>query len=262
MSKHSLISALQSRDGSEIAIVPRIQRHAAAIEQISDFAAWTDPEAVARSLRNAQNLYSLDAVTLGDGREVAVGCRQVSFPGLGPLEALIQNTEGTPLGELPSPEAVVHTPVLDVYLEACKRMKSVLNDRAGVAIVVPDDQALQDELVLREQSEWVQEVLIHVIRAFGPLEPDLFMFVGTAREIPTRVRPIINYFGAAIVHVSPNYIEPGVRCLTNENLDGLQTDPTDEIKCPWLVTTREEVGVGTDVSRLGEVLDRARVEGR
>tara|TARA_Y100000590_G_scaffold103496_3_gene117622 strand:+ start:3964 stop:4752 length:789 start_codon:yes stop_codon:yes gene_type:complete len=262
MGKHSLNSALQSRDGSEIAIVPRIHRHAAAIEQISDFAAWTDPEAVARSLRNAQNLYGLDAVTLGDGCKVAVGCRQASSPGLGPLEALSQNTEGMPLVELPSPEAVVNTPVLDVYLEACKRIKSVLDDRAGVAIVVPDDQALQDQLALQEQPEWVQEVLIHVIRAFGTLEPDLFMFVGTAREIPTRVRPIINYFGAAIVHVSPNYIEPGVRCLANETLEGLPTNPTDEIERPWLVTTREEVGVGVDVSRLGEVFDQARAEGR
>ena len=262
MGKHSLISALQSRDGSETAIVPRIQHHAAAIEQISDFAVWTDPEAVARSLRNAQSLYSLDAVTLGDGRKVAVGCRQASSPGLGPLEALIQNTEGTTLVELPSPETVVHTPVLSVYLEACKRMKSVLDDRAGVAIVVPDDQALQDELALQKQSEWVQEVLIHVIRAFGPLEPDLFMFVGTAREIPTRVRPIINYFGAAIVHVSPNYIESGVRCLTNETLNGLQANPADEIIRPWLVTTGEEVGVGVDVSRLGKVLGQAAVERR
>lgn len=260
MGKHSLISALQSRDGSEIAIVPRIQRHAAAIEQISDIAVWTDPEAVARSLRNAQNLYSLDAVTLGDGCKVAVGCRQASSPGLGPLEALIQNTEGVPLVELPLPETVVHTPVLNVYLEACKRMKSVLDNRAGIAIVVPDDQALQDELVLQEQSEWVQEVLIHVVRAFGSLEPDLFMFVGTAREIPARVRPIINYFGAAIVHVSPNYIEPGVRCLTNEALNGLPANPTDEIERPWLVTTSEEVGAGADVSRLSEVLDQARVE--
>ena len=262
MGKHSLISALQARDGSEIALVPRIQRHAAAIEQISDFAVWTDPEAVARSLRNAQNLYGLDAVTLGDGCQVAVGCRQASSPGLGPLDALTQNSEGTPLVELPSPEAVVNTPVLDVYLEACKRLKTVLDDRAGVAIVFPDDQVLQNELALQDQPGWVQEVLIHVIRAFGPLEPDLFMFVGTAREIPARVRPIINYFGAAIVHVSPNCLEPGVRCLGNETLNGLPANPIDEIEHPWLVTTREEVGVGADVSRLVEVFDQAKVKGR
>jgi len=259
MGKYSLINALQSRDGSETAVVPRIQRHAAAIEQISDIAVWTEPEAIARSLRNAQKLYSLDAVTLGDSYNVAVGCRQASSPGLGPLEALIQSTEGAPLVELPLPETVIDTPVLNVYLEACKRIKTVLDDRAGVAIVIPDDQALQDQLALREQSEWAQEVLIHVIRAFGPLEPDLFMFVGTAPQIPSRLRPIINYFGAAIVHLSTSYIEPGVRCLTTEVLNELPSNPMDEIERPWLVTTSEEVGVGTNVSRLGEVLHQARI---
>ena len=151
MGKQSLLKALQFRDGSETAIIPRIQRHAAAIEQIPAIAVWADPEAIARSLRNIQNLYSLDAVTLGDSSTISVGCRQASTPGLGPLEALVQNEEQTPLLELPSPESVVTSPVLNVYLEACQRIQTVLGERAGIAIVVPDDQALQNQLALRNQ---------------------------------------------------------------------------------------------------------------
>lgn len=258
MGKHSLHEALQSRDGSQIAVVPRIQRHAAAIEQIPDLAVWTDPEAIARALRNVQSLYSLDAVTLGDTYNVAVACRQASSPGLGPLEALTQSKDGTPLFELPSPESVITTPVLSVYLEACRRIQTVLGDRAGIAILLPDHQALRDQLASQDQSDWAQEVLIHIIRAFGPLEPDLFMFFGAASQISTRLRPTANHFGAAIVHVSTAHTDTGVWCLSNATSEGSLTSPVDDTQQPWLITTLEEVEVGINPSELGKLLLYAR----
>lgn len=258
MGKHSLSEALQTRDGSQVALVPRIQRHAAAIEQISDLAVWSDPEAIARALRNAQSLYNLDAVTLGDTYTIAVACRQASSPGLGPLAALTQSKDGTPLSELPPPESVITTPVLSVYLEACRRIRAVLADRSGIAILVPDDQALHDQLAILDQSDWADEVLIHIIRAFGPLEPDLFMFVGTASQISPRLRAAANYFGAAIVHVSAAHTDTGIWCLPDTTSEGPLTSPADDPQQPWLITTLDEVAVGINPSALGKLLLDAR----
>ena len=71
MSRTELTRALATRDGSRLALVPLLERHVGRLEQIGEDRLLDDPEALARGLRMAAELYDLDSVTLAaDGRLV------------------------------------------------------------------------------------------------------------------------------------------------------------------------------------------------
>lgn len=257
MSRILLEEALRSRDGSTVALVPLIQRHAGTLEQIPDERLYTEPEALARSLRNAQQLYGFDAVTLGaDGQAAAVACWLAANPPLQLPEARRAVAARLRLDGRPTPFQVIATPGLSVILEAMRRLRPVLGDRAGIAVVLPDAATLCAQLQAEDAQDWATELLLDTMRLFGPQEPDMFMLLGETHTLDARLEAVAQFFGASLVHVCGPTCPPGVVALPAGLFADAEMSPPPQgaTAGTWLYTTDRELDPACGPQRVRNVL--------
>lgn len=257
MSRALLRAALESRDGSALAIAPMIERHAGALEQIAPAALLSDAEALARALRNAQALYGCDAVTIGAaGERVAAACWEAARPGLAPAASAAAVARGERLDELPAPASVGGGGSLAVARDAMARLRPVLGDRAGIAIVLPDAPRLAALLGREASGDWARATLLEIVRLFGPEEPDLFLLVGNEHTLARPLASLADFFGSPIVHVcAEESRQAGVAVLQGDDFAG---NAADLPAATWLVTSSTELDVNSDPKATREAIANMR----
>ena len=245
MSRALLRAALQTRDGSALAIAPMIERHAGVLEQVAPAALLSDAEVLARALRNAQALYGCDAVTIGvEGERVATACWEAARPGRAPAASAIAVARRDRLDELPAPASVAGGATLAVARDAMARLRPVLGDQAGIAIVLPDASHLAALLGREASSEWASATLLEIMRLFGAEEPDLFFMVGAEHTLARPLSAMADFFGSSIVHVcGADACQAGVAVLRGDDFAGSAADLPAET---WLVTSSTELAVDSD----------------
>lgn len=255
MSRQRLRSALASRGGSP-ALVPLIEEHAARLEQLSPERWPADAEAQARMLRNVQALYGLDAVTIGaGGLLVASACWLAAMPALGAAGARSAARGARPLGSAPPPQAVAAAPALETARDVLRRLRPVLADRSGIAVVLPDASALAAQLGAEEAAGWAAEVLAEVLRALGSDEPDLYLLLGDDPVDPT-LESLADFFGAALVPVG-RAAPPGVVAIEPAALVAGAEPPSG-----WLYTTSREIDAGADPQAVRSAIALLRARAR
>ena len=257
MSRALLRSALESRDGSALAIAPMIERHAGVLEQVAPAMLLSDAEVLARALRNAQALYGCDAVTIGAGGErVAAACWEAVRPGLTPAASAIAIARRDQLDELPTPTSVGSGATLAVVRDAMVRLRPVLGDQAGIAIVLPDASRLTALLGGEARGEWASATLLETMRFLGAEEPDLFFMVGNEHTIARPLAAMADFFGSPIVHVcGEDDCQPGVAVLHGDDFARSAADiPTGT----WLVTSSTELDVDSDPKATREAIATVR----
>ena len=147
MSRQRLQAALTSRTPGDGAVAPLIGAHAARLEQVPESMFLTDPETQARCLRNCQALYGTDAVTIGAGADsLAIAARIAAEPARDALTARAAIRESLALETLPEPDAVIEQSVIGAETGAIERLRPVLGERAGIAVVFADSQSLARQL--------------------------------------------------------------------------------------------------------------------
>lgn len=251
MSRERLRSALASRSGQP-ALVPLIEEHAARLEQLSPERWPADSEAQARMLRNGQALYGLDAVTIGGGGLlVASACWLASAPALGAAGARAAACSSRSLGAKPSPEAVAAAPILATARDVLRRLRPVLGDRAGIAIVLPDASLLSAQLGASGASGWALEILAEVLRTLGPDEADLWLLLGDD-PVDATFGSLADFFGSPIVSLGRAAPAGVVAMRPEELLAG------DEPPVGWLYTTTREIDSGADPHSLRNALGLLR----
>jgi hypothetical protein len=197
VSRARLRNALQSRVTADPAVVPLLEGHAARLEQLADDRWPLEAEAQARMLRGAQALYGLDAVTIGCG----------------------------PRGER-----------VEIAREVIRRLRPVLGERAGIAVVLPAAPA---------------EVRADIVRALGAEEPDLFLLLGDDPIDPS-VESLGDFFGAALLPIGHG-AAAGLVALAPD--DFLFADP---LPGSWLYTTTTEIDAAADPHAVRSAIDRLR----
>ena len=253
MSRTLLRAALESRDGSALAIAPMIERHAGALEQIAPAGLLSDAEALARALRNAQALYGCDAVTIGAaGERVAAACWEAARPGLAPMASVAAVERGERLDELPAPASVVDCASLVVARDAMARLRPVLGDQAGIAIVLPDASHLAALLGRETSGDWASATLLEIVRLFGAEEPDLFLIVGNEHTLARPLASVADFFGSPIVHIcGEDGCQAGVAVLRGDDFAGSAADIP---AMTWLVTSSTELDVDSDPKATREAI--------
>jgi hypothetical protein len=233
VSRSRLRSALSLRDSSApAAVVPRIEAHAARLEQLADDRWPTDAEAQARMLRAVQALYGLDAVTVGERSLVTAArrCRSLG-PGAGP--ASVGEVTGVALA-----------------CDVMRRLRSVLAERAGVATVLPDASRLASLVGAAGETEWAGAVLAELVRAVGPEEPDLILICGDDPLDPT-LEAIAEFFGVPLLPIGRS-APAGLVAATAEAFVRGDSPPG------WLYTTTTEIDPAADPAKVRAAIDRLR----
>jgi hypothetical protein len=231
MSRAKLRQALASRNAGAAAVAPLIGAHAARLEQVTETAFLTDPEIQARALRNAQALYAIDAVTVGAGLDtLAVAARGCEQPDHG--------------------EVLDQAPV-QTELEAIRRLRPVLGERAGIALVLPASDLLAGQLGETEGASWCAALLMRTIRLFGAEEPDLLITVGESDPGPS-VAALCDHFGMAHVHLGTAAPDGVVAHAGGQFAEAAGTDGREG----WLYTTTDQIPAGADPRRVKETVDR------
>jgi hypothetical protein len=251
LNRRRLREALRTRDGSAAAVVPLIWRHAARLEQVPEDRLVSDAETVARCLRNAQSLYDLDAVTLGaDVRAVVTAA----------ASAAGHVADSSPPPELPAPARVVEAPALTVLREALRRLRPVLRERAGTAVVLPDPVLLAARVGVPQAIEWAGEVLLEAVRFFGAEEPDLFLLAGGSHPPAESLTRAGDFFGAGLVAIgvppSPGVAHISDRLFAGEDGEALEGLPESGV---WLYTTPVEVDAAADPAHVKKRLAELRL---
>ena len=182
--------------------MPLLERHAARLEQVTDEQRLVDAEAQARLHRNAQRLYDLDAVALGaEGTLPAIASWLAASAGFDPTKARGAVLTGTRLSSLPQPASVAEASNLVVVRDAMRRLRPVLGERAGIAIVLPDALGLAAQLGVPQATDWASDMLVEVIRFLGTEEPDLLLLLGTEPAVDGTIESLAEFFGMALVPI-------------------------------------------------------------
>ena len=254
MSRSRLRQALSSRDPGAGAVVPLIGRHAAALEQVSEAAFLTDPESQARALRNAQALYGTDAVTVGAGLDtLAIAVRACERPGMAAREAGGGATTGAPVGERPDQGEVLAQAPVRAELEAVRRLRPVLGERAGIALVLPSSDRLAGQLGDADAAAWCDGLVLRLVHLFGAEEPELLITVGETAP-GTGLGAVCDHFGIVSVHLGAGAPD-GVVALTGA---AFVEAAGSEGSAGWLITTRDEIPADADPGRVREAVARWR----
>ena len=190
MSRTSLLAMLGGRPGGR-ALAPLIGLHAARLEQVEPRLFLTDPEVQARALRNAQALYGTDAVTVGAWLGSPAAAAHRAAGGNGDLLAA-----PAALTAPPDVEAVLAQPVVRAEIEAIRRLRPVLGERAAVAVVLPSAGLLEQRL--GGHRAWCAALLLRLVRLFGAEEPDLLMLAGDDPPAP-RLEALCDHFGMRLL---------------------------------------------------------------
>jgi hypothetical protein len=197
-------------------LAPMLERHAARLEQLPPGRPARDPEALARALRAAQQLYSLAALTVGDG---------------GDALTLAVRTAG------PESRAALVTPPFSVEIDAMCRLRMVLSANAALIVTLPAPGRLARDAGVA--PDVASRVLCDVIRAVGEHEPDAFILTGHDEE-PDPVHDALgSFYGAGVFRVGSR-TTPGV---------GVWADlepPAEPLGDAFLITTPGEIRPDVD----------------
>ncbi len=244
------------RDRAEAAIVPLLEQHAARLEQITDERRLIDAEAQARMHRNAQRLYDLDAVAIGgEAMLPGIAAWMAASPGLAVTKARDAVLARTPLMSLPQPTSIAEASNLLVARDTIRRLRPVLGDRAGIAIVLRDASALAAQLGVPEATDWASEALVEVIRFFGAEEPDALLLLGTEPVVDGTIESLAEFFGMALVPIGPA-APAGVVILSAADFCGL--DASSAVPTGWLYTTDAEIDPASDPQRVKSAIGLLR----
>jgi len=239
LSRQRLQAALTSRTPGDGAVAPLIGAHAARLEQVPESMFLTDPETQARCLRNCQALYGTDAVTIGAGADsLAIAARIAAEPARDALTARAAIRESLALETLPEPDAVIEQSVIGAETGAIERLRPVLGERAGIAVVFADSQSLARQLGDDGGAPLCAALLLRAVRLYCELEPDLVITVGGGGGEP-RLGAICDHFGAGYIHIGATegvIAPPGAEFISalGEGASG------------WLYTTSSEIPAATD----------------
>jgi hypothetical protein len=191
--------------------VPMLERHAAHLEQLPPGRSARDPEALARSLRTAQKLYSLVALTVGDGGEALSLAVRAAGPESG---------------------AALVTPPFSVEIEAMCRLRTVLSERAALVVTLPAPGRLARDG--RVAPDVASRVLLDIIRAVGEHEPDAFILTGHDEDPDPVHDSLGSFYGAAVLRVGSR-TTPGVDAWADLE------PPTQPLDGAFLITTPAEI---------------------
>jgi hypothetical protein len=234
VSRSRLRAALSSRDPSlPAAVVPLIEAHAARLEQLPDDRWPSDPEAQARMLRSVQALYGLDAVTVG-ARGLVSAARE--------CRSLGSSAEPTLVGEAAS---------VALARDVIRRLRPVLGERSGIALVLPDASRLASLLGPAGETGWAAAVLAELVRALGPEEPDLILLCGDDPVDPM-FETIAEFFGAALLPIGRS-APAGLVAATPEAFVRGDSRPG------WLYTTSAEIESAADPASVRAAIERLRI---
>lgn len=252
MSRQRLHAALASRSPGNGAVVPLVGLHAARLEQVAEAVFLSDPETQARCLRNTQGLYGTDAVTIGAAADtLAIAARMAAEPGSDWSAARQATRQSRPLTTRPPPDAVIDQAAVKTEIGAIERLRPVLGERAGIAVVFADSPGLARQLGDDGAHPWCAALLMRAVRLYGELEPDLVITVGTGTGEP-RLGALCDHFGAVYIHLGAP--------------DGVSAPPGEEFTrtlgatasggggAGWLYTTSSEIPPGTDPKDMQEAI--------
>lgn len=188
MSRTRLRKALAAREASAPAIVPLVEAHAARLEQLAEARWRSEAEAQARMHRSVQALYGLDAVTIAAG---------------GWLDAK----------------------TCAVACDVVRRLRPVLGERAGIAVVLPNAPA---------------EALTEIIQTIGADEPDVLFVRPGAADVDPTLESLAEFYGAALVAIAAAGTE-GVVAFDAADFVSIADPPRG-----WLYTTKSELDPDAD----------------
>ena len=220
MARTEFRRAVETRDGSVLAVAPRLEAHAAKLEQLPAERRVIDAEGAARALRNAQQLYALDGLVLGgDGR-------------------LIER-EAVPFA-----------------LDVLDRLRRVLADRCALSLALPTPALLRCQLGL--EADDAENRLVEIVTEVGRAEPDGLLLVGplpdpSAIDAPAR---LAEHFGIALVPIGDDDEDNDLSGIVR--LRDHAGQPPAPPPGTWLVTTRGEVPADTDPALFRAVLASLR----
>lgn len=200
MSRQRFLEALLARGGG-VAVAPLIQEHAARVEALSPQRLLMDPEALARALRQAQRLYAHDAVTVGgDGAWLAIAT-WIAAAGIDTMTARENVTQTRRLeADLPVAEAILRTEPSSTMVEAVRRLRPVLGERAGVALVLPSAGRLRRLLALDDaRTSFADDTVMAALHALGPLELDGLLVTCDTTSEADALQPVAAFYGTALV---------------------------------------------------------------
>lgn len=253
LGRSTLRQAAKRRDGSSTALVPLIWRHAFRLEQMSLDVLPMSAEAMARALRNLPALYGVDAITIGaDGAHLATSCWMAGRPSASVDEAW-HAVRSRPLDVLPEPQSVKAAPPIALLVEVTGRLRSVLGEQAGIALVLPDPTSLAASLGVPDATSWASRVLIEIIRSAGSAEPELVLFLGPEARVRPGIAGVCEFFGAQAVHLAAS--GPGTVVLAPTPSGAEPALPNEPI---WLVTTAAEIPDTAEPACLGHTLQELR----
>jgi hypothetical protein len=222
-------------------VAPLIGAHAARLEQVPESMFLTDPETQARCLRNCQALYATDAVTIGAGADtLAIAARLAAEPGCDALTARAAVRQSLAPATLPEPDAVIGQSVIRAETGAIERLRPVLGERAGIAVVFADSQSLARQLGDAGAAPWCAALLLRAVRLYCELEPDLVITVGGGGGGgEPRLGAVCDHFGAGYIHLGAT--EGVIAPPRAEFISAL-----GEGASGWLYTTSSEIPAATD----------------
>jgi hypothetical protein len=251
MSRGRLRRALATRSTKDGALVPLVEAHAARLEQLPEDRWLADAEAQARMLRAVQALYGLDAVTIGgSGLLASTACWLARAPALGVARARDSARTGRPLDSRSQPQVVAEAASIALARDVLARLKPVLGERAGVAVVLPDPARLARQLGVPREIAWATDVVAELVRSIGPDEPDLFLLLGDDDHVEPTLETLAEFFGAALVPLGAA-APAGVVTLEVENLLAECEPPAG-----WLYATATEIPEGADPGAMRAAFER------
>jgi hypothetical protein len=210
--------------------------------------------------RNAQRLYDLDAVALGgEGTLPAIASWMAASPGLAAVKARDAVLAGTPLASLPQPASVAEAFNLAVVRDSIRRLRPVLAERAGIAIVLPDASALAAQLGVPQAKDWASDVLVEVIRLLGAEEPDVLLLLGSESAVDGTIESLAEFFGIALVAIGAAAPEGAV---IFSPADFCALDASSSIRRGWLYTTASEIDPGSDPQRVKSAIGLLRARSK
>ncbi len=159
------------------AVIAMLERHACRLEQLP-VPTRANAEPLARALRAAQRLYSLAAVTVGDGGDLLVDAARQAGPGA-------------------YPDQVLAAPTVAVAQDVFGRLKTALGGRAGVVVVMPAPARLAAEAGLAPAA--AVALLLGALHAFGAAEPDAFVLTGDDPGLSPACDAVAAFYGAVLI---------------------------------------------------------------
>jgi hypothetical protein len=195
----------------------------------------------------------VDAITVGvDGAHLATSCWMAGQPSASIDEAW-HAVRSRPLDLLPEPQRVKAAPPMMLLVEVTARLRAVLGEQAGIALVLPDPTSLAASLGVPDATSWAGRVLMEIIRSVGSVEPELVLFLGPEARVQPGIAGVCELFGAQAIHLAA--AAPGTLVLTG-TLSEADSAPTNERV--WFVTTAAEIPDTTEPACLGRALLKLR----